>query len=115
MTSEQVIIEIPTQREECCHAAGSLEFGPNGNLFISTGDNTSPRESDGFSPSDEREGRGPFDAQKYSSNTNDLRGKILRIKPTADGYEIPKGNLFAADGSEGRPEIYVWAVEILIA
>lgn len=107
LASEQVILEIPTQRQECCHAAGSLEFGPNGNLFISTGDNTSPRESDGFSPSDEREGRGPFDAQKSSSNTNDLRGKILRIRPTADGYEIPEGNLFAADGSEGRPEIYV--------
>ena len=87
--------------------AGSLEFGPNGNLFIATGDNTSPRAT-GYSPSDEREGRSPWDAQKSSGNTNDLRGKILRIKPEADGtYSIPDENLFAEDGSEGKPEIYV--------
>ena len=106
--SEKVLLEIPTQREECCHSAGSLEFGPNGNLFISTGDNTNPHESDGYSPSDEREGRSPFDAQKSSANTQDLRGKVLRIKPQDDGtYSIPEGNLFSKDGKEGRPEIYV--------
>lgn len=105
--SEQIILEIKTQRDECCHSAGSLEFGPNGNLFISVGDNTNPHESDGYSPSDEGPGRGPWDAQKSSANPNDLRGKVLRIKPTAEGYDIPEGNLFAADGSEGRPEIYV--------
>ena len=108
MDTEQIILEIPTQRDECCHSAGSLEFGPNGNLFISTGDNTNPHESDGYSPSDERENRSPFDAQKSSANTNDLRGKILRIKPTADGgYDIPDGNLFPKDGSAGKAEIYV--------
>lgn len=107
LASEKVLLEIATQREECCHSAGSLEFGPEGNLFISVGDNTNPHESDGFGPIDEREGRGPFDAQKSSANTQDLRGKILRIKPEADGsYSIPEGNLFA-DGSEGRPEIYI--------
>ena len=37
-----------------------------------------------------------------------MRGKILRIKPEADGtYSIPEGNLFPADGSAGRPEIYI--------
>ncbi|MEL6926783.1 MAG: PQQ-dependent sugar dehydrogenase, partial [Bacteroidota bacterium] len=108
MDSEKVVLEIPLQRDECCHSAGSLEFGPNGNLFISTGDNTNPHESDGYSPSDEREGRGPFDAQKSSANTNDLRGKILRIKPEADGgYSIPEGNLFPEGTEKGRPEIYV--------
>ncbi len=29
LASEKVLLEIPTQREECCHSAGSLEFGPN--------------------------------------------------------------------------------------
>jgi len=106
--SEKVILKIPTQREECCHSAGSLEFGPDGLLYISTGDNTSPRASDGFNPIDEQEGRGPWDAQKSSANMNDLRGKVLRIQPQADGtYTIPEGNLFPADGSEGKPEIYV--------
>lgn len=105
--SEKVLLEIPTQRQECCHAAGSLEFGPDGNLFISLGDDSSPRDTP-YAPIDEREGRSPWDAQKSAGNTNDLRGKILRIKPEADGtYSTPDGNLFAKDGSEGRPEIYV--------
>lgn len=106
--SEVQILEVPTQRDKCCHTGGSLTFAPDGNLFLSTGDNTSPFESDGFSPSDERAGRSPFDAQGTSSNTNDLRGKILRIKPQADGsYTIPEGNLFPKGEEKTRPEIYV--------
>ncbi len=108
LCTEQVIIEIPTQREECCHSAGDLAFDRAGNLYISTGDNTFSRASDGFTPLDERPGRSAFDSQKSSSNTNDRRGKILRIHPEKDGsYTIPDGNLFAKDGSEGLPEIYV--------
>ncbi len=106
--SESILLEIPTQREECCHSGGSLAFDANGNLHLATGDNTSPFASDGYAPIDERAGRGPFDAQKSSSNTDDLRGKILRIRPRPEGgYVVPAGNLFPADGSLGRPEIYV--------
>lgn len=108
MSSEIQLLEVATQRETCCHTGGSLAFGPGGNLFISTGDNTSPFESDGYSPADERPGRMPFDAQKSSANTNDLRGKILRIHPEADGtYSIPEGNLFPKGEEKTRPEIYV--------
>ena len=106
LASEKILLHVATQREECCHSAGSIEFGPNGNLYLSTGDNTSPR-ADGYAPIDTREGRYPWDAQKSSANTNDLRGKILRIKPEDDGtYSIPKGNLFE-NVEKGRPEIYV--------
>ncbi|HEX7069492.1 MAG TPA: ThuA domain-containing protein [Rhodothermales bacterium] len=108
LASERILLEIPTQRAECCHSGGSLTFGPGGNLFASLGDNTNPFASDGFAPIDERSGRSPWDAQKSSGNMNDLRGKILRIHPEPDGtYTIPEGNLFPADGSAGRPEIYV--------
>ena len=56
---------------------------PPGNLYLSTGDDTNPFESQGSAPIDERATRNPaFDAQRSSANTNDLRGKILRIKPT---------------------------------
>ncbi|MDN5216070.1 PQQ-dependent sugar dehydrogenase [Fulvivirgaceae bacterium BMA12] len=107
-SSEKVVLEVLVQRETCCHSGGAIVFDDEGNLYLSTGDNTSSKESDGYSPHDERPGRSPFDAQKSSSNTHDLRGKILRIKPTADGgYTIPDGNLFPKDGSKGRPEIYL--------
>ena len=108
MRSEKVVLQVPVQRETCCHSAGNVYFGPDGLLYLSTGDNTSSKESDGFSPLDERPGRSPFDSQKSSGNTHDLRGKILRIALKDDGsYTIPDGNLFPKDGSAGRPEIYV--------
>ncbi len=106
--SEKIILEVGTQRETCCHTGGSIVFDANKNLYVSSGDNSSPFESDGFSPSDEGAGRSPFDAQKSSGNTNDLRGKILRIHPEADGtYTIPEGNLFPKGEANTRPEIYV--------
>ncbi len=106
--SEKMMLEVATQRETCCHTGGSIVFGPGKNLIVSAGDNTNPFESDGYSPADERKGRHPFDAQGSSSNTNDLRGKILRIHPERDGsYTIPEGNLFPKGEEKTRPEIYV--------
>ena len=107
LSSEQILLEIPVQRTNCCHSGGSMAFDREGNLFIATGDNTNPFSSDGFAPIDEREGRSDWDAQKSAGNTNDLRGKILRITPLPDGsYSIPNGNLFTTP-VDGRPEIYI--------
>ena len=107
ITSEKIMMEFPSTHD-CCHSGGSIEFDAQGNLYLSTGDNTNPFESDGFSPSDEGVGRSVWDAQKSSANTNDLRGKILRIKPEADGtYSIPPGNLFEDNDPKTRPEIYI--------
>ncbi|MEQ6119096.1 ThuA domain-containing protein [Reichenbachiella sp. MALMAid0571] len=108
MESEKIVLEIATQRDECCHSGGSLEFDAQGNLYISVGDDTNPFKSNGYAPIDESPGRSAWDAQKSSANTNDLRGKILRIKPEADGsYSIPEGNLFPPGTPKTRPEIYV--------
>ncbi len=107
VSSAKILLEVPTQREECCHTGGSIDWDRHGNLYLSTGDNTSSRASDGYNPIDERPGRSTNDAQKSSSNTNDLRGKILRIHPEADGtYTIPEGNLFPKGTPGTRPEIY---------
>ncbi|HEY9486696.1 MAG TPA: PQQ-dependent sugar dehydrogenase, partial [Chryseosolibacter sp.] len=106
--SEKALLEIPTQRIYCCHSAGYISFGPDGLLYLSTGDNTNAEETEGYIPIDERPGRSLSDDQATAANSNDLRGKILRIKPEPDGsYSIPEGNLFPKDGSQGRPEIYV--------
>ncbi|MDF9800582.1 cytochrome c [Catalinimonas alkaloidigena] len=108
MSSEKVILQVDVQRQECCHTGGSIAFGPDGLLYLSTGDDTNPFQSNGYAPIDERPGRAPFDAQGSSGNTNDLRGKILRIKVNEDAtYSIPEGNLFPEGDPLSRPEIYV--------
>ncbi|KUM85690.1 MULTISPECIES: PQQ-dependent sugar dehydrogenase [Streptomyces] len=106
--SETKIIDIPATRGICCHVGGDIDFDAAGNLYLSTGDDSNPFQSDGFTPIDERANRNPaFDAQRSAGNTNDLRGKILRIKVNADGsYAIPDGNLFAPGTDKTRPEIY---------
>jgi cytochrome c len=105
--TKKTVLDVPTQREECCHVGGGMLFDKDKNLYLSTGDNTFSRASDGFSPLDERPGMSPEDSQKSSGNTNDLRGKILRIHPEADGtYTIPQGNLFAPGTPQTKPEIY---------
>jgi cytochrome c len=106
--SEQQIIDVPVDRGICCHVGGQIGFDSVGNLFLSTGDDTNPFESDGYAPIDERSNRNPaFDAQRSAANTNDLRGKLLRIRVgKRGGYEIPDGNLFEPGTPNARPEIY---------
>ncbi len=106
--SEQVLIEARLQREMCCHAGGSLAFDAEGNLYIGIGENGPPSAGLGWAPIDERPGHELEDSQRTAGNTNDLRGKILRIHPEADGsYTIPAGNLFTPGTPRARPEIYV--------
>ncbi|MGW6227715.1 ThuA domain-containing protein [Cellulosimicrobium cellulans] len=112
--SEKVLLTVPHQRAECCHSGGYLDFDSEGNLWISIGDDSTPGGAPGgYAPIDERPGQEAADAQRSSGNTNDLRGKLLRITPQDDGtYEVPEGNLvdtaWAAeqDTSLIRPEIY---------
>ncbi|GHJ41469.1 ThuA domain-containing protein [Streptomyces sp. TS71-3] len=108
MGSEKTVLEVPADRGICCHVGGDIDFDADGNLYLSTGGDTNPFESDGYAPIDERSDRNPaFDEQRSAANTNDLRGKILRIKVNADGsYDIPEGNLFAPGTAKTRPEIY---------
>ncbi len=108
MSSKKVLLQIPTQRTYCCHSAGYLTFDAAGFLYLSIGDNTNAEEIEGHNPTDERPGRQLSDDQGTTANSRDFRGKILRIKPEADGtYSIPDGNLFPKDGSQGFPEIFV--------
>ena len=72
------------------HNGGQLQFGPDGFLYIGTGD-----------------GGGSGDRPDNAQNTNSLLGKILRIDPRAQGgqaYASPASNPFAAGA--GRDEVY---------
>ena len=73
------VLTIP-HPDESNHNGGQLQFGPEGNLFISTGD-----------------GGGEDDQHHNAQNLGSLLGKILRIGPDPSGvlpYTVPAGNPF---------------------
>ncbi|SFP03335.1 F5/8 type C domain-containing protein [Amycolatopsis arida] len=115
--SRKDLLSWDAQIHSCCHAGGGLDFDAEGNLYIAVGDSNSSQGSSGYSGNNwtkDYKGLSFQDARRTSGNTNDLNGKILRIRPRPDGtYTIPEGNLFPeADdpGDRTRPEIYVMGV-----
>ncbi|MFI5759153.1 PQQ-dependent sugar dehydrogenase [Streptomyces sp. NPDC051569] len=111
LSTRQEIIRVTTNRGQCCHVAGDADFDAQGNLYLSTGGNTpaSGPNVNGYTPINDAATYNPgLDERRGSGNTNDLRGKILRIHVQEDGsYTIPEGNLFAPGTAKTRPEIYV--------
>jgi cytochrome c len=106
MKTEKTVMVVPTQREECCHTGGGMTWDKSGNLFLTTGNNT-VNPPQGSSNLVETPGLENEDDQRAAGSTNDLRGKILRIHPEANGtYSIPAGNLFPKGTEKTKPEIY---------
>jgi len=100
--SEKVLLEF--EQPQFNHSGGGLGFGPDGDLYLGTGD--------GGGEGDASPGHSP---QGNAQDPMKLNGKILRIdvdRPGADGraYAIPSDNPYAsgadANGTPGRPEIY---------
>jgi glucose/arabinose dehydrogenase len=84
--SEKVILEVT--QPACNHEGGALAFGPNGYLFIGTGD-----------------GGGSYDSYNNAQNKNTLLGAMLRIDiDSGNPYSIPADNPFV--GRSGADEIY---------
>ncbi|MGC4772495.1 ThuA domain-containing protein [Micromonospora sp. DT44] len=114
LSTEARIIDIPAYRDrtfaEPGHTGGYIDFGPDGNLYIGTGDDTPPNLDpnwQGYAPLDWRSGKSNLDAARSAGNTNDLRGKLLRITPSASGgYTIPSGNLYPQGTAQTKPEVY---------
>ncbi len=114
-STEKVVLEVKSQREICCHTGGSIAFDKDGLLLFSAGDNSTPFNekgaqyvNNGYAPLNDLPGHEQYDAARSAGNTNDLRGKIMRIRVKDDGsYEIPEGNLFAKGTDKTRAEIYV--------
>lgn len=108
--TENIVLEVPASRlpDEPGHTGGGLGFDAQGNLYLSVGDDVNPHSepSGGYAPLSTRPNTF-HDARATSANTNDLRGKLLRITPQPDGtYTIPEGNLFASGTAKTLPEIY---------
>jgi glucose/arabinose dehydrogenase len=75
------------------HNGGMLAFGPDGYLYISSGD-----------------GGGAGDPLQAGQDRSTLLGKLLRIDVDAEPYAIPPNNPFA-DGADGaRPEIWAYGL-----
>jgi glucose/arabinose dehydrogenase len=86
-SSRQKIIVIPHPVNEN-HNGGQLQFGPDGYLYLATGDGGSGGDPDG-----------------NAQNKHVLLGKLLRIDPRKKGgYKVPKSNPFRGGGGAG--EIY---------
>jgi glucose/arabinose dehydrogenase len=101
------------------HTGGAgVDFDSDGNLYLGVGDDVNPfgTGQNGYAPMDQQyEHR--YDARNTAANTNDLRGKVLRIDPLEEiepgaepgigaTYAIPEGNMFPVGTADTRPEIY---------
>jgi cytochrome c len=106
-SSEQELLSWTYDTEHVFHMGGALWMDAKGDLYIGNGDNC--HWNPGL-PQDTRPDRKNWDAFRSAANSQDLRGKILRIHPNPkSGYSIPKDNLFQ-DGKDGRPEIFAMGV-----
>jgi glucose/arabinose dehydrogenase len=116
MSTEEVILRVPTE-PNCCHQAGDIEWGPEGKLYLSTGDTgmSETRPSWEISEEEIQSFMERYDLEDYhwsrlvdsersAQNLQDLRGKILRINP--DGT-IPTDNPFYGEAGV-RWEIYAY-------
>jgi glucose/arabinose dehydrogenase len=80
-SSLRILLTIPHPNEDN-HYGGQLQFGPEGNLFASTGD-----------------GGGSNDKEQNAQDLSTRLGKVLRIDPDPSGvlpYTVPAGNPFAS-------------------
>jgi glucose/arabinose dehydrogenase len=82
-----------THSDAANHNGGQLQFGPEGDLFVSTGD-----------------GGGSNDQYENAQNLETGLGKILRIRPNPEGaspfYTVPSDNPFAASATDYKP---IWS------
>jgi glucose/arabinose dehydrogenase len=91
--SRRVLLTIPHAGAQN-HNGGQLHFGPDGFLYISTGD-----------------GGNVFPLGEPARKLNSLLGKILRINPLPSNsrpYRIPNSNPFA--DQPGRDEIFAYGL-----
>jgi glucose/arabinose dehydrogenase len=89
--SRRSVIRVPHHRFN--HKGGQLQVGPDGMLYAGFGD-----------------GGAGGDPDENAQNLGRMLGKMIRIKPKANGgYSIPSNNLFRSR-SGALPEIYAYGL-----
>ncbi len=91
--SKRIVLEF--EQPQSNHNGGDIVFGPDGYLYIASGD-----------------GGGAGDKHGSIGNGQDLNtllGKILRIDVNGNPYSVPKDNPFAGR-SGARPEIWAYGL-----
>ena len=88
--NEIVLLKIKQPYQN--HNGGHLEFGPDGYLYIATGD-----------------GGSSGDPENNAQNLSSLLGKILRIDVNEKLYKIPKDNPFS-NQPNAKPEIWAYGL-----
>lgn len=93
--AERIVLGIPHSDEDN-HNGGQLQFGPDGYLYVGTGD-----------------GGGANDPNSNAQNQNALLGKLLRIDPRlgpgGEAYTVPATNPFLGQAGK-RPEIWSYGL-----
>ncbi len=109
--SERILLTF--DKPQFNHNGGQLEFGPDGLLYLATGD--------GGSSNDNNAGHTGGSAARPTNNLGNsqdktrLLGKILRIDPLGNNgsggqYGIPAGNPFVGAGGGVREEIFAYGL-----
>ena len=76
----------------------------DGNLYLATGDNTNPFDSDGYAPIDERAGRSAWDAQRtVGQHQRPERQGAADQAPQADGTTPSRQATCSPRGTRTRP------------
>jgi hypothetical protein len=91
--TRRTVLSIPHSRSN--HNGGQLQFGPDGLLYVGTGD-----------------GGGGGDPDRAAQNLGSLLGKILRLDPRAAGpaaYAVPPSNPFVGQAG-ARGEIWSYGL-----
>ncbi len=95
-SSLRPLLSIP-HLEQANHNGGQLQFGPEGDLYVSTGD-----------------GGGGNDELHHAQDLASPLGKILRVSPAPEGsapyYTVPADNPFAAGAGEYEPLIWSYGL-----
>lgn len=91
-SSEEIVLNFP----QGGHNGGDIHFGPDGMLYVSTGDGATPN---------------PPDDLNTGQDISDLLSSVLRIdvdrKDAGKNYAVPKDNPFVAMAG-ARPEVWAY-------